>query len=90
MAAKAAEKSSGQTLIGQIGVDSGHIELGDCGKVQLRVPTKLGDGLYRVYLSTDGCKITIDSTPYQPSDLEAWHQQLRDAGWRDPWLVRPV
>ncbi len=79
MATKAVETSSGQTVIGQIGVDSGRIELGDCGKVQLRVPTKLGDGLYPVYLSADGCKITIDTTPHQPSDLEAWHQQLRDA-----------
>jgi hypothetical protein len=75
--AKVSATSKDGILIGQIGVDSGCVELGDCGKVQLSVPTKLGDGLYPVYLSEDGCKITIDTTPFQPSNEEAWRKQLR-------------
>ena len=68
-------KSAKRKLVGQIGVDSGHIELGDCGDVQLRVPTKLGDGIFPVYLSADGCRITIDTTPCRPSNELAWCRQ---------------
>ena len=62
-------------MIGQIGVDSGMIEIGD-GGVQLRVPTKMGDGIFPVYLSADGCKITIDTTPFKDIDLSAWLRQM--------------
>jgi len=36
-------------LVGQVGVDSGQIEIGDCGKVQFSVPTVGGDGIYPVW-----------------------------------------
>lgn len=35
-------------FVGEVGVDSGHIELGDVGEVQLELPTRLGDGIYSV------------------------------------------
>ena len=41
--------------VGAVIVDSGHIEMGDCGQVQLALPTGIGDGLYPVSeLSIDG------------------------------------
>jgi hypothetical protein len=36
-------------LAGQVVVDSGQIEIGDCGKVQFSVPTALGDGVYPIW-----------------------------------------
>ena len=47
-------------IIGEVGVDSGNIELGDCGRVQVRVPTG-GDGLFVVQLMTreDGSRCII-------------------------------
>ena len=36
-------------LVGQVGVDSGQIEIGDCGKVQFSVPTVGGDGVYPIW-----------------------------------------
>ena len=36
-------------FVGQVGVDSGQIEIGDCGKVQVSVPTVAGDGVYPVW-----------------------------------------
>ena len=36
-------------LVGQVGVDSGQIEIGDCGKVQFSIPTVAGDGIYPVW-----------------------------------------
>jgi hypothetical protein len=34
--------------VGAVMVDSGHIEMGDCGEVQLTLPTGIGDGIYPV------------------------------------------
>ena len=34
--------------VGVVGVDSGHIEIGDVGEVQLELPTRCGDGVYSV------------------------------------------
>jgi hypothetical protein len=34
--------------VGEVGVDSGHIEIGDVGDMQLALPTRCGDGLYPV------------------------------------------
>lgn len=77
---KAVDEYLQRKLIGQVGVDSGMVEIGDCGKVQLEVPTKLGDGIYPVYLSADGCKITIDTTPFvdgvSVGDHNAWRKQV--------------
>jgi len=36
-------------LVGQVGVDSGQIEIGDCGNVQFSVPTAGGDGVYPIW-----------------------------------------
>ena len=36
-------------LVGQVGVDSGQIEIGDCGNVQFSVPTVGGDGVYPIW-----------------------------------------
>ncbi len=36
-------------LVGEVGVDSGQIEIGDVGIVQFRVPTESGDGVYPVW-----------------------------------------
>ncbi len=36
-------------LVGEVGVDSGQIEIGDVGIVQVSVPTALGDGIYPVW-----------------------------------------
>ena len=35
-------------FVGEIGVGSGHVEIGDVGEVQMALPTRLGDGLYPV------------------------------------------
>jgi hypothetical protein len=40
---------SGAKLVGEVSVDSGQIEIGDVGKVQLSVPTVYGDGVYPVW-----------------------------------------
>ena len=34
--------------VGVVGVDSGHLEIGDVGEVQLELPTRCGDGVYSV------------------------------------------
>jgi len=95
---KAVDEYLHRKLIGQVGVDSGMVEIGDCGDVQLEVPTKLGDGIFPVYLSADKCKITIDTTPFvngvSVGDLGSWQKQVakvnarrrnrgRDVGTRD-------
>jgi hypothetical protein len=49
-------------LIDRFPVDGGVLRIGDEHKLNL--PTKVEDGLYPVYLSADGCKITIDITPF--------------------------
>ena len=49
--------------IGDIAVDSGHIEIGDCGHVQLAVPTVYGDGIYAVHIDHRAKKIIIDLLP---------------------------
>jgi hypothetical protein len=36
-------------LVGEVGVDSGQIEIGDVGIVQVTVPTVYGDGVYPVW-----------------------------------------
>ena len=35
-------------LVGHVLVDSGQIEMGDCGDVHLQLPTLHGDGIYAV------------------------------------------
>lgn len=47
-------------FIGQVAIDSGQVEMGDCGNIQLCVPTENGDGLYPVFQSSDGKAILID------------------------------
>ena len=49
------------TCVGSIAVDSGHIELGDCGVVQERISTALGDGLYPVWKGKKYLVIEIDA-----------------------------
>ncbi len=34
--------------VGEVQVDTGHIEMGDVGDVQLELPTRCGDGFYPV------------------------------------------
>jgi hypothetical protein len=34
--------------VGVVGVDSGHVEVGDVGEAQLELPTRCGDGVYSV------------------------------------------
>jgi len=45
----AAKKQFTARLTGEICVDSGHIEIGDCGRVELSLPTRWGDGIFPVY-----------------------------------------
>jgi hypothetical protein len=44
---RAARKVTSRT-VGHVGVDSGRIEIGDCGAVALRLRTRHGDGIYPV------------------------------------------
>ena len=53
--------------IGDIAVDSGQIEIGDCGEVQLTVPTVYGDGFYAVHIDHRAKKIIIDLLPVKLS-----------------------
>ena len=46
--------------IGDVAVNSGHIEIGDSGKVQMQVSTTLGDGLYQVWKGKKYLVIQID------------------------------
>lgn len=48
-AIQTALSESNATCVGHVDVDSGQIEIGDCGKAQLRVPTAWGDGYYPVW-----------------------------------------
>jgi len=51
-------------LIDRVPVDNGRFEIGGLGD-DLNLPAGLlKDGIYPVYLSADGCKITIDITPF--------------------------
>ena len=47
--------------VGIVAVDSGHIELGDCGVVQERISTALGDGVYPVWRGNKYLVIEIDA-----------------------------
>ena len=57
--------------IGDVCVDSGQIELGDVGKVQLRVNTTSGDAPYPVYQGKKYLCIPIDFIDYL-----VWSKQL--------------
>ena len=48
-------------LIDRAPVDGGVLKIGED---QVNLPTKLKDGIYPVYLSSDGCQIIIDITPF--------------------------
>ena len=57
-------------FVGGIGVDTGHIEMGDVGEVQLTLPPRLGDGFYtvtaiKVHGEVRGYFINVDA-------LEEW------------------
>jgi hypothetical protein len=45
---------------GVVAVDSGHIELGDCGNVQVTVQTNFGDGFYSVWRGKKYLVIEMD------------------------------
>lgn len=62
-------KRDRQKLIDWIPVDNG--QFFDSSEFQLNLPTKLKDGLYPVYLSADGCRITIDITPFADGFIPA-------------------
>jgi hypothetical protein len=57
-------------FVGEVGVDSGHIEVGDMGDVQLDLPTRLGDGIYSVTaIKVDG---TVRGYFINVDALEEW------------------
>lgn len=52
--------------LGFVAVDSGHVELGDCGDVQIRVETDQGDGYHPFFIerSEDGHRwLVVDLDP---------------------------
>ena len=58
-------------LVGQVGVDSGQIEIGDCGKVQVSVTTPSGDGVYPVWNLGDYIVIEIEMLKVMELDKQA-------------------
>ena len=55
-------KRTHNKLIDRVAVDNGVLKIGELCD-DLKLPTKLQDGIYPVYLSADGCQIIIDVTP---------------------------
>ena len=47
-------------IIGNVAVDSGQIQIGDCGKVQVYAKTAYGDGYYPVWRGKKYLVIPID------------------------------
>ena len=62
---------SNAKLAGQVGVDSGQIEIGDCGKVQVSVTTPSGDGVYPVWNLGDYIVIEIEMLKVMELDKQA-------------------
>lgn len=56
-------KRNKQKLVDWVPVDNGRFYGADNDDSNFQVPFKVKDGLYPVYLSADGNKITIDITP---------------------------
>lgn len=63
--------ASDAELVGHIGVDSGQIEIGDCGKVQVSVTTPGGDGVYPVWNLGDYIVIEIEMLKVMELDKQA-------------------
>ena len=57
-------------LIGSVGVDSGHIEIGDCENVQIKIDTATGDGFYKVWKGKKYVLIEIDMLNQMNLDKE--------------------
>ena len=58
-------------LVGRVGVDSGQIEIGDVGIVQLRVTTPGGDGVYPVWNLGDYIVIEMEMLKVMELDKQA-------------------
>lgn len=43
------ELYSDRRWLGEVGVDSGHVQVGDCGRVDVKCPTTRGDGSFPVF-----------------------------------------
>jgi len=63
--------ASDAKLAGQVAVDSGQIEIGDCGKVQVSVTTPGGDGVYPVWNLGDYIVIEIEMLKVMELDKQA-------------------
>jgi hypothetical protein len=73
------KRKHGNKIIDRVAVDNGVLTLGEEGMMPSGV---LKDGIYPVYLSADGCQITIDITPlpdgFEPSEYnyEDWKREV--------------
>ena len=63
--------ASDAKLVGRVVVDSGQIEIGDCGKVQISVTTPGGDGVYPVWNLGDYIVIEIEMLKVMELDKQA-------------------
>lgn len=68
------------TIIGSVAVDSGQIQIGDCGKVQVYANTAYGDGHYPVWRGKKYLVIPIDfiANLRHEDALEKWCTENED------------
>ena len=72
------EVADGVYQVGEVAVDSGRIQIGDCGSY-LSIRTCIGDGLYPVYVNDIG-QIIIDVSPWL--DMK-FPQELIEKRWAE-------
>lgn len=67
-------------VIGNVAVDSGQIQIGDCGKVQVYANTAYGDGYYPVWRGKKYLVIPIDfiANERHQDALVEWFEQDKE------------